>query len=485
MGIVSGILEKRKVTIEQLDFHKEDKLNFPELYNILNVLSTRFFMERGLKVGVLYDTDVDGLLSGYILKDFLERLGIEVEVFINPKKQHGLVTESMEWVQESQFDWLFVVDAGSNDSEQLRECLKLGTKVVVLDHHPYEEEEYEDGIWVVNISKYPGLPQISGCGVVYRFLELAGERFGIETRQYETYVGITIISDMCDMSTPENRYYVKKAYEGYRDSALLKKFKLYGSHRSFYGWSVNPYLNALIRVGEEKRAVEIVNNMDRFSLMNQVPRDVKRVKDKQKAMIEELKARGTLKSRPAISLHLRKNIDELGTLNGLVANQLLKEHGRGALVLAYDKKDKMWKGSYRGLHFEDKELEKWGFWTRGHGKACGVRINHTGLKKFHKEFTYDLGKEKEGADIYINSGDLTEEQWESIANFNEYTGIGMPEIVVGYRRGEDEILTSEEEYGMRVHYTKDGEIKDFTSGMGGDLRVVPIKKNRGFQLLRA
>lgn len=485
MGLVEKILAKRKVTPEQLEFYKAAKLQFPELDKLVNDLTGQFFLQDTLKVGILYDTDVDGLFSGYILEDFLGRMGKVVVNFINPMKKHGISKEAMDWVGEQQLDWLFVVDAGSGDVEEMKRCVAMGTNVVVLDHHPYEPQEYDEGIWVVNISKYPELPAVSGCGVVYRFLELVGERFGMSVKQYETYVGITILSDMCTMDDPENRYYVSQAYEGYRDSIFLQKFRWYGSHRSFYGWGVSPYLNALIRTGEEKRAVMVVNNMDRRAKMTRIPEDVKRVKARQKEMVEELFSRGELKKRRSVTLHLRKGVDELATLNGLVANGLVKEYGKSALVMAYDAGDKLWKGSFRGLHYTEHTLREWGFWTSGHPKACGVKISNEGLKTFYRDFVYRDMAEREKADLYINQGQLTTDEWLDIATFNEYSGTNMPEIVVEYKAGVNDVDSEGEIYGVKSLYVADGEIKDFTAGVSDELRVVPILDKSGHQLVRA
>src|SRR5699024_9007938 len=128
-------------------------------------------------------------------------------------------------------DWLFVVDAGSGDSEYINKLTESGIKVVVLDHHPYEKNKEINNkmSWILNVVDKPNLPKLSGCGVVYRFVEKLGKLFEDLTGQYEKYVGITVLSDMCDMSEPENRYYVKRSYEEYRGNSFLQQFKFYGS----------------------------------------------------------------------------------------------------------------------------------------------------------------------------------------------------------------------------------------------------------------
>lgn len=485
MGIVEEILKRRGESEKDLSFHREDRLNFPELYSLVKVLTVDFFLSIVGKVGILYDPDVDGLFSGYILEDFLTRMDKTVVNYINSGKKHGIVKETMDWVEREELDWLFVVDAGSNDIKRIKECVAKGVKVVILDHHPYVEKKLPKGAWVVNVSKYKELPPLSGCGVVYRFIEAVAEEFGMSVKQYETFVGITVLSDMCDMSNSENRYYVSRAYEGYRDNLFLKQFRFYGSHRSFYGWGVSPYLNALIRTGEEKRAVEVVNNMDRRIKMNVIQRDIKRVKARQEEMKEELFSRGKLKKGKGFFVHARRGVDKLKTLNGLVANDLLKEYSTGGLVLAYSNKTKKWVGSFRGLDFGKDTLEEWGFWTGGHDKACGVKIDNAGLKRFFKEFKNEVSSDINRADIYVNAGELSKEDWEEIALFNEYTGVGNKEIVVGYKRGMDVVTGEFNEYGVKSLYTPDGEVKDFTQSIEEDLKVVAMLDTRGYQFIRA
>lgn len=484
MSIVDKVLKKRGVDVKQLKSEKAKKLNFPELDEVVNYMVTNYFMKEVGKTGVFYDVDVDGLMSGYTLEDFLNRMGKSTVNYINPMKEHGLTEKSLEWVREEKLDWLFIVDAGSDDFDKMVECLAMGTKVVVLDHHPYTERVYPEGIWVVNISKYDNLPKLSGCGVVYRYIEMLGELFDMETTQYETFVGITVISDMCSMADAENRYYVERAYEGYRDNVFLKKFKLYGSLKSFYGWGVIPYLNALIRTGEEKRAVMVVNNMNRYAKMNRIPDDVKRVKNRQKDMMGELFGKGKISNNGSVVMHLRHGIDELRTLNGLVANGLISEYGHSALVMAYDMDKKMWRGSFRGSDFDRSVLNEWGFWTKGHPKACGVKIRNRDLKKFHKNFVNKKKIKKDKADIYVNAGELSKDDWLDIAQFNEYSGVDMPEIVVAYKKGTEEVIDEYEEWGLSILRTKDGEVKDFSKSTTEDLHVIALLDSNGYQHIR-
>ncbi|MFV1457738.1 hypothetical protein, partial [Bacillus mycoides] len=123
---------------------------------------------------------------------------------------------------------MFVVDAGSGDTKALNFLAeKWGVKVVVLDHHPYKRKTplVKDGVWVINPIDHEHLPHLSGCGVVYRFIEQLGKQFKVMTEMYEKYVGITVLSDICDMRDAENRYYVRRAYAEYRANYMFNQFR--------------------------------------------------------------------------------------------------------------------------------------------------------------------------------------------------------------------------------------------------------------------
>jgi len=451
------------------------------------VASELIMSDKEQVVGILYDVDVDGLFSGYIIEDYLTRRGIKTERFMNKKKKHGLVEESMEWAKENKFDWLFIVDAGSGDGHYIRELTdNIGTRVVVLDHHPYEETETLDSTksWILNVKDKDELPALSGCGVVYRFVEKLGNLFEDLTGQYQKFVGITVLSDMCNMSELENRYYVKRAYEEYRGNYFLQQFPFYGSGRSFYSFGVVPYLNACIRVGEEDHAMDFVNSMNKRSKMNSIERDRRRVLEKQKRMEKELRENSVLIELPHIILLLRKGKKELRPVGGLVANKLISEYQRPALVL--HREDNMWVGSFRGNYFSRDTLENYGFKTMGHDKACGVEVSNKKLNEFRKTFKYEGKKEQEKATLSVDIDRLKEHTWKEIAEFNEFSGVGMPPITVRIKKGIAG-ATHIEEVGekKREIIFPNHIVTDFTGKHGEkELIVEPILRKTTYQLIR-
>ena len=495
-SLLAKVLEKRGISLKDFKFEKYPNLieNFPELENAIKDTLEELFYDApaDIEIGVHYDVDSDGLFAGYIMEDFLKRMGFtEVHNFINPLKKHGIVEETIEWAIEKNLKWLFVVDSGSTNYDEIRYLTEKGIKVVVLDHHPYTEQELPENAWLVNISKYPNLPDISGCGVTYRFIEGVADAFeNMIVDDYEVFVGITAISDMMDMRDSENRYYVRQAFEGRSSTELFRKIPFWGSNMSFYGWQLVPYLNAMIRIGAEKRAVRVVNNMNDRIQMARTEAEIKRIKGLQKDFMSELEQRSKIKENDHVVLCLRIGEDKLRTLNGLVGNQLVSKYGKSALVLAYNKEIDRWSGSFRGFQFTNKELTEWGFECKGHPQACGASISHEGLLKFFKEATFPP-YEKPKADIYVDEDEITDHDLLEIAQFNEYTGTGLPKILIGFKNGTDSIEAIDEVGNKNILILNKFEVIDFdqTTEIGvnidkEDLIVTPTLSLDGYQLFK-
>lgn len=490
MKALDVVLKKRGMTKEDLREHKEETLNWKEMRNVVTKVAFEVILNDSVeRIGILYDCDVDGLFSGHILEDFLIRFGKKPVRFMNSEKKHGLQKEALRWVKEQKLEWLFVVDAGSGDTREINFLVKrLGVKVVVLDHHPYDRKTplVTDGAWVVNPIDHEHLPHLSGCGVVYRFIEQLGKKFKVMTEMYEKYVGITVLSDICDMRDAENRYYVRRAYAEYRANYMFNQFRFYGSFRSFYGYGLIPYLNALIRIGEGSRAMKMVNSMNVRAKMNTVERDRQRVRTRQQAMISELLSSGKLFEEDDFVLHLRKKKPELRPIGGLMANGFLSQYDKSAMVLYEEPETGLWVGSFRGINFDYTTLREWGFTAEGHPHACGVKVDTNTLKKFKKQFKLEVRKKKK-ADFRAAISGLKRQTWLTLADFNEMSGAGVPEVVIELKETVRDALRVEIVSDKRkdILFPDGTVVVDFTGKDEDTILVTPALAKNGYQLIRA
>lgn len=486
MGIITKVLRKRKIKEIQLRKEKEKYFKWEEMDEVVDkVVEELFLGKEGQLVGVLYDVDVDGLFAGYTIEDYLRRKNINVNRYMNKGKKHGLQEESLQEYIDDGLDWLFIVDAGSGNVTEIKKLTASGIKVIVLDHHPYEVEDGldKDMSWILNVVDQPQLPALSGCGVVYRFVEKIANIFGDMVGQYEKFVGITVLSDACDMSVSENRYYVQRAYEEYRGNHFLQQFPFYGSWKSFYSYGVIPYLNAAIRIGEEKQIMDLINNMNMRTKTNKIPRDMKRVKTRQEKLIEEIYGASTEIKREGITYLLRRTREELRPVGGLAANQLVNKYEQPALVL-YRNGD-VWEGSFRSNSYTKDVLEEHGFKAKGHKHACGVWIENKTLQSFIKEFKKEITEGVRKPEFKARIGNVSDKTWLDIARFNEFSGTNMEGILVRLQEGVSESDYIEEVSDKKKHLMfAEGMVIDFTEKESDVIVVEPVLKDVNYQLIR-
>lgn len=435
---IAQVLEQRRLQEENLAFDKVKELDWLELKQLGKEIAFDIFYKKMFeKICILYDPDVDGIYSGYILEDFLVRANFDKNNlfrFMNENKVHGFSNSLVEFCKEKEIDLLFVVDAGSSDVLKFHEALP-NTRVVVLDHHEYENHELpeDNKISRLNVCDYSHLPALSGCGVVFRFIESMNRFLDVYIDMYETYVGITVLSDSCRMDVPENRYYVSKAYQNNDSTVFLKTFKdigFYGSNLSLYSFKIIPYLNALIRIGQGDTAMKIVNNMDSLKLKTFIPENEKKVKEYQAQEVEKIRNMSQVVEGDGFTILLRKSKDELKTLNGLVANKIMSEYKKSAFVLRLDEEEHIWKGSFRGLDFSNNILGAFGFDCRGHGKACGASITPENLRNFVKNFEY-IPEDTKQYDLEMSLEEIMHpNNAKAFAEFNEFAGGNISPIKI-------------------------------------------------------
>ena len=103
-------------------------------------------LDDELKIGIMVDSDVDGYTSSALMYNFLvnecQYAEDKIEIFFHEEKQHGLSDEKIfKKIKKSDVQFLILPDAGTNDISYTKELLKLGKKVLVLDHHNLNNEE--------------------------------------------------------------------------------------------------------------------------------------------------------------------------------------------------------------------------------------------------------------------------------------------------------------------------------------------------------
>lgn len=473
------IYESRGVTVESLTPQRVD-YQWDEMVELVNVMKYQL-LDESQRIGVMYDPDVDGLMSGYILQDFLTRLNINSYRHMNQNKIHGLKDEAMEWVRREQLTTLFIVDAGSGDADNINELIREGVKVIVLDHHDYEQQPILDGGYIINAVNHLPVKETSGCGVVYRFLEYLGQEYDIETNKYEKYVGITILSDICSMRSADNRYFVEKAYEAVGTGHLFKAFDFYGSFSSYFSYKLIPFFNAMIRCNYIDGVLGLTDYFEKRGLQTRLS-EYQFVRDEQKERVEKLKEVGELIELDGLVFLIRPPQEQnYKVFNGLVANQLIQQYEMGAIVAEYNPVTNTLEGSFRGYGYGKDVLEQWGITCQGHDEACGVSIPMDRMEDILLNFSQEITR-KVKVDLITTSNGLTEEEWMDIAWFNELYGKDLPLVLVQF---EDEPVRVVKYMKKKDMFFRGVKVVDFGRDITDGKNIVqPLLNQSSYQLIR-
>jgi single-stranded-DNA-specific exonuclease len=128
---------------------------------------------------------VDGFTSSSIfINYFNDNLkekypNVEIKYHIPEAKAHGLSTIMNEFTNGKICDLIVCPDSSSNDFEEHQILKDLGYDILVEDHHL--TTHYSENAVVINNQLSENYPnkELSGVGVVYKFLQYCDEQFNL------------------------------------------------------------------------------------------------------------------------------------------------------------------------------------------------------------------------------------------------------------------------------------------------------------------
>jgi single-stranded-DNA-specific exonuclease len=131
-------------------------------------------VQRGERVAIFGDYDVDGACSAALLAEYLEACGLPVQVHIPDRitEGYGPNVAAMRGLVGEGARLIVTVDCGTAGHEPLAEAARLGVDVVVLDHHG-APEVLPQAAAIVNPNRQDdlsGLGHLCAAGVVFMTL---------------------------------------------------------------------------------------------------------------------------------------------------------------------------------------------------------------------------------------------------------------------------------------------------------------------------
>lgn len=274
--LVSSVLASRGIetgeqAAQQLA-HEHSLTDSPFLMKDMDraVARVKKALERGEKIAVFGDYDVDGITSTCLLTDYLRSCGAEVMIHIPRRIEdgYGLGSDAIRSLAEAGITLIVTVDCGITGVEETAYAATLGVDLVITDHHECKEQ-LPAAAAVVDPHRsdcpYP-FKHLAGVGVALKLvLALGGEQADALFARYSTLAAIGTIADVMRMEG-ENRTIVQCGLDNIdRNSfvglhALLREAGITARPVSsiHIGFVLAPRINAAGRLGRAELAAELL-----------------------------------------------------------------------------------------------------------------------------------------------------------------------------------------------------------------------------------
>ena len=355
----------------------------------------KFAIDNDEWIGILVDTDVDGNLSaaliGKFLKDFCGR--DKIVFFFHKGKGHGLVQNKEEDIIQQvinmNINLLIVPDAGSNDRQQCDELRLKNIDVLVLDHH--EVTMPNPYAIIINHHLGEGLnTALSGTGVTHKFVQACAESWSIDLGDlYYDLVATSIISDVCDLTTLENRAYVKYGFKHITDPMLelmFTKFNRKGNNPIGVSWGTAPPINSLCRGDDQQAKIDFFMALVGKGDMDEGIAVARKAHDEQSKIVKTIyqEIEPDLDQSHKVIVEYIDN--EYKSFTGLIANKITGKFDKPSLVLR-EVNPTTFAGSLRSPIEIANEINKTNLAKcQGHLSACGIFLKKSNLNRLIKWF---------------------------------------------------------------------------------------------------
>ncbi len=408
------------------------------------IARVRLAIERGEKITIYGDYDVDGVTAVCTLYLYLRSQGAVVDYYIPNRagEGYGVSCAAIDTLHAGGTSLIVTVDTGVTAIEEIAYAATLGIDVVVTDHHECLPE-LPPAVAVLNPhrpgSRYP-FCELAGVGVVFKFISAYEEAVSGDTRgecvvricaSYADLIAIGTIADVMPIRG-ENRLIVKEGLrildraprlgfsalcESVRASrsdgrrASMKPTKITSG---FIGYTIAPRLNAAGRIRSASLAVELFLTEDpqRVEALAGELCEANRERQAEENKImteayEKIDREHDFDHDPVIVL--AADGWHHGVI-GIVASRITDRYGLPCILVSFDGEDvhldtDIGKGSGRsikGLNLVDalvyasEHLVKFG----GHELAAGLSVTRGNLSAFREKIN-EYAREKLTEDAMV------------------------------------------------------------------------------------
>lgn len=444
---VANLVYQRGIKTEEAlrDFLEPslDQLHDPyELHDMDKAVTRiRQAIENYEQILIYGDYDADGMTSASIVKEALEQLGAECQVYLPNRFTDGYGPNASVYkyfIENQGISLIVTVDNGVAGHEAIELAQSMGVDVIVTDHHSMLEV-LPDAYAIIHPehpeADYP-FKHLAGCGVAFKLATALLEEVQVELLDL---VAIGTIADMVSL-TDENRILVKYGLSILKNTqriGLQELFKIAGIQENevdeeTVGFQIAPRLNALGRLDDPNPAIELLTGFDEEEARD-IALMINQKNEERKEIVQKIY------DEAKTMVNLNKPVQVLagegwnpGVL-GIVAGRLLEELHQPVIVLNIE--NDLAKGSARSIEavdiFEALDPHRDLFVAfGGHAGAAGMTLEASKLEAlsqvlvaYIEDNQVDLSTKNElFLDEELSLPDLT---LETLKNFEKLAPFGM------------------------------------------------------------
>lgn len=360
-------------------------------------------INKGERIMVWGDYDIDGITGTYLLVSVLEKMGAEVYYYLPNRLEegYGLNRKGAQLGKRKSVNLLITVDCGISGCQTISYLKKLGIETIVTDHHQPQEGSLPGALAIIN-------PLQEDCPYPYKYLSGAGIAFKLACAlidnqedildRYLDVVALGTVGDIVPL-TGENRILVKHGLINLNQTKKLglkalieisglSKKEINSEH---IGYILGPRINASGRLGSPEDSLRLLlsrTEEEAYRLARRL-NDGNRLRQKIESQtlqeaIEQVESQINFKEHNIIVLgapHWHQGVI------GIVASRLVERYLRPTIMMSLE--EDFGRGSGRSIgNFHLLEavtrckdlLEEYG----GHKRACGLKIKRERFSEFLK-----------------------------------------------------------------------------------------------------
>ncbi len=413
--------------------------------------------EKREKVMVFGDYDVDGITSVAILKNNLDKLGLNVDYYLphRVKEGYGLPKNILKIAQEKKINLVITADCGTSNVREVEDLRKHRIDTIITDHHEPSVKDLPSAVGIINPKvkdstyKYR---ELAGVGVAYKLCQALTQSRLLDELDLVT---LGTIADVVPL-TGENRVFVK---EGLKVCAKTKRpgikamienagIKNKKFTPTFVSFILGPRLNAAGRMDSADTALKLLMSgneaeaQELAGILEQHNRSRQKIEGK---ILEEAEAiiNKDVNFKKHKVIVVAKEDWHQGVL-GIVASKLADRFYRPAIVISLN--EDICKGSGRSIkNFHlfhalgecSEFLDAFG----GHAHAVGLTITRESIDDFrdsinrlaHDKLSFEDLLPSLEVDMELSLADLDEKKVRELEQLEPF-GMGNREPLF-YTRG--------------------------------------------------